>query len=196
MVRNRNRLAGHGLVALFVVLIGGGVASANNPKTPAADPVTGLPPATGAKMVTLTPQEQLAQAKSFATSFETVRDGIRRELEEARKKNDVVKKLCLDDKLNQIDNAIAKSGDRLKALEAAVKQGDVDLANHEYTILSVLNQRAQQLDAEAKLCVGKEINTVGDSSTKTDIDGTLSGDAEFPKITLVTEPPTCTSCFK
>ncbi len=196
MGRNQKRFFGY-LAAAFIAgpaLLSVGVATAQAP-------AGGQPgqPDNGAKVVNLSPADELEQAKGFVGSMDHIREGVRRDLEEARQKGDVVKKLCLDDKLNQLDVALQKATDREKALEAAVKASDAELSNHEYTILSVLNQRAQALDAEAKLCIGKEIVAVGDSSTQMDIEGVLPGEEEtvsFPTPPLVTEPPVCASCFR
>ena len=80
-----------------------------------------------------------------------------------------------------------------------MKLNDVELSNHEFTILSVLNQRSTSLDAEAKLCIGKEVVSVGDSSIQVDVETQLPGEdvtTNFPTPALVVEPPACASCFK
>jgi len=178
----------------ILALVGSGVAIAQQP-------VSGVPEfdLPGGKAVKLSAPEQLEQARGFVASMERVRESVRRDLEEARSKGDVVKKLCLDDKLNQLDIALRKASEREKALENAVKVSDAELSNHEFTILSVLNQRATALDAEAKLCIGKEIVSVGDSSTQMDVEGAMPGEEQttaFPTPPLVTEPPACASCFR
>jgi hypothetical protein len=188
---NRRKLA-YGL-GCVLALLGHGIATAQQPGPDA--PVE----TTGGRQVRLSPTEQLDQARGFVGAMERIRDGIRRELEEARTKGDVVKKLCLDDKLNQLDIALRKASEREKALENAVKVNDSELSNHEFTILSVLNQRANSLDAEAKLCIGKEVVSVGDSATQMNIEGTLPGEEQtvgFPTPAMITEPPACASCFR
>lgn len=192
MQRTKQRsmaVAAAGILALVVH----GVATAQQPAGGASEFDA------GPKVARLTPAEQLDQARGFVGSMERVRDGIRRDLEEARNKGDVVKKLCLDDKLNQLDIALRKASEREKALESAVKLNDVELSNHEFTILSVLNQRSTSLDAEAKLCIGKEVVSVGDSSIQVDVETQLPGEdvtTNFPTPALVVEPPACASCFK
>jgi hypothetical protein len=178
----------------LLALIGSGVAVAQQPE--GGIPEFDLP---GGKPVKLSPAEQLEQAQGFVSTMERVRESVRRDLEEARSKGDVVKKLCLDDKLNQLDIALRKASEREKALENAVRVNDGELSNHEFTILSVLNQRATALDAEAKLCIGKEVVAVGDSSTQMDIEGAMPDESQttaFPTPPLVTEPPACASCFR
>jgi hypothetical protein len=63
--------------------------------------------------------------------------------------------------------------DRQTALQAAVQRGDAELANHEFTILTVLRQRAEQLTAEANQCLGEELAFVGQTEVTTDINPNL-----------------------
>jgi hypothetical protein len=193
----RNQILGYSLVGLFAVLIGQGVATAQGAgDDPAAQPVE--PPAAVAKQVNLSMTEQLAQAESQLGRMESVRNNVRRDLEEARQQRDVVKTLCLNDKLNQIDVAVRSAGERKRSLELAVKRSDQDLSNHEFTILTVLYQRTQQLDAEAKQCIGKEVGFVGESSTTVEVnpDLPLEDPSEYPTPPIIAEPPNCASCMR
>lgn len=190
----RKNSVGYSLVGLFVAVLGHGVATAQDP---VGGPTLDVPSA--ARTVSLSPKEQLDQANAFVAAMERIRETVRRELEDARNKKDVVKTLCLDDKLNQLDVALRKVQDRTKALQAAVDRGDSELSGHEYTIVAVLHQRALQLDAEARQCIGKEIVSVGESDTKLEIEGDLPGEEQtttFPVPPIITEPPTCASCFQ
>lgn len=197
-------IVGLTLAGLLAVAVGQRVASAQAPAPPA--PAVPAPGGNGgdglgmAQQVQLGPQEQLAEANRIASNMEGVRSSINRDLAEAREQRDVVKTLCLNDKLNQIDVAIRSAGERQRALELAVNRNDADLGNHEFTILSVLDQRAEQLDAEAKQCIGKEVGFVGESSVTMDIDPNLPSEDPTalpdPELTKVVEPPQCASCFR
>ena len=116
---------------------------------------------------------------------------------DARSQRDVVKTLCLNDKLSQLNVAISSAQERHDALQAAVKRNDVDLATHEFTIMSVLRQRSDQLMAEANQCLGEVIGTPGNSSVITTIDKNLPVEdpSQYPNFPLTTEPPTCESCY-
>lgn len=144
----------------------------------------------------LSPAEQLAQADKLIPQMEQAATGIRHQLEKARADRDVVKTLCLNDKLSQVDTAIRSARDRRTALAAA--QGDAELANHEFTISGVLWQRAQQLTAEANQCIGEELSFIGQTQVTTQIDPTLPGSdlTEPPPTdpTLISAPPQCVSC--
>jgi hypothetical protein len=126
------------------------------------------------------------------------RTSVRRQLETARSQRDVVKTLCLNDKLNQIDVAIRSARERRQGLELAVNRRDADLSNHEFTILTVLRQRAEQLTAEANQCIGQEAGFIGDSAVTATIDPNLPKEdpSEYPVPQIIIEPPACSSCFR
>ncbi len=146
----------------------------------------------------LSPQEELNQANSILSRMDQAAATVRRQLEAARAARDVVKTLCLNDKLSQIDVAIRSARDRQAALQAAAQRNDAELANHEFTILTVLRQRTEQLTAEANQCIGEEVAFVGATQVTTQIEPGLPNvdNTEYPPTdpTLVTGPPQCTSC--
>jgi hypothetical protein len=151
-----------------------------------------------ARQVTLSPAEQLAQSETFLARMDSARTVVRKQLETARAERDVVKTLCLNDKLNQIDVALRSARERKQGLELAVNRNDVDLASHEFTILTVLRQRSEQLTAEANQCIGKEAGFIGDSAVTSTIDPNLPDEdpSEYPTTAIIAEPPACSSCFK
>ena len=149
------------------------------------------------RKTSLTPTEQLGESSKHLARMEQSAGGVRKMLEEARRQRDVVKTLCLNDKLSQIDVAIRSGRDRRTQLEAAAKRGDAELTNHEFTILTVLRQRSEQLVAEANQCIGEDAAFVGDTRTNVTIDPSIPPDeTPYPPTdpTLVIGPPPCTSC--
>ncbi len=186
--------------AVLTLAIGQGVAIAQAPQDPAkpADPAAGAPVDAGLqRQATLSPKDQLAQADSDLARMEQSRSTVRRQLMEAREKRDVVKTLCLNDKLTQMNVAVTSAQERREALAAAVKRGDADLSTHEFTILSVLRQRSDQLSTEANQCIGEEVGVIGQSSVTVDIEDLPEEDpSEYPDFGIATEPPGCASCVK
>jgi len=124
----------------------------------------------------LTPQDELTQADATIAKMDQSSTTIRRQLDTARQGRDVVRSLCLSDKLSQVDVASRSARDRQVALQAAVQRNDAELANHEFTILTVLRQRAEQLGAEANQCIGEEVAFVGQTQVVTVVDPNLPGD--------------------
>lgn len=121
----------------------------------------------------LSPQDELTQADSILTRMDQASGTVRRQLERARTQRDVVKSLCLNDKLSQIDVAARSAKDRQSALQAAAQRSDVELSNHEFTIMTVLKQRAEQLAAEANQCLGEEVAFVGQTQVQAEINPEL-----------------------
>lgn len=187
---------------LYAVGILAYVASAGAQTPPPATPA----PAAGAgsdaqvgfqRKTQLTPQEQVVESQKHLARMEAAGAGVRKMLEEARKQRDVVKTLCLNDKLSQIDVAIRSGRDRRQQLQAAVGRNDVELSNHEFTILTVLRQRVEQLVAEANQCIGEESAFIGDTKTTVTVDpGIAPEETPYPDTnpTLIVGPPQCTSC--
>src|SRR6185503_10725803 len=191
----RQNVLGFTAVTAFAFLIGHGIA--------AAQAQTGAPPVPDAnagmtRQVNLSPAEELAQTDAFLARMDASRMGVRRQLETARAQRDVVKTLCLNDKLNQIDVAIRSARERKDALQAAAQRSDADLANHEFTILSVLRQRADQLTAEANQCIGQEAGFITDSAVTSTIDPNLPQEdpSLYPEPSVIVEPPACSSCIR
>ena len=150
------------------------------------------------KQQQLTPQQQLVEADSQISRMEQASANVRRQLEEARAARDVVKTLCLNDKLSQIDVATRSAKDRRQSLQLAIGRTDSELGNHEFTILTVLRQRVEQLTAEANQCIGEEATLIGESKVTTTVDPTLPPDDDTtyqpPDPNVVINPPSCTSC--
>jgi hypothetical protein len=146
----------------------------------------------------LSPQEELAQSEAILGRIDAAAATVRRQLEVARAARDVVKTLCLNDKLSQIDVANRSSRDRQTALQSAVQRNDVELANHEFTIMTVLRQRVEQLTAEANQCIGEEMAFIGQTQITTTIDPNLPpvDTTLYPPTddTFVSGPPACSTC--
>lgn len=186
------RLLGVVLVGGVSLLVGTGIAAAQAGGAAPPDASAGV-----ARQVTLSPQEQVAQADGFVARMETSRNGVRRQLETARTQRDVVKVLCLNDKLNQIDVAIRSAKERKQALESAAQRNDADLASHEFTILGVLRQRTDQLTAEANQCIGEEGVSIDEAAVNVTVEDIPKEDpSEYPSSDVIVDVPACASCFK
>jgi hypothetical protein len=135
----------------------------------------------------LTPQEEQAQADAILSRMTQAAATVRRQLDTARQARDVVKSLCLSDKLSQIDVAARSAKDRQTALQAAAQRNDAELSNHEFTMLTVLRQRTEQLTAEANQCIGEDLAFVGQTQVETEYPEGLPSDdtTQYP----ATDPP-------
>ncbi len=147
----------------------------------------------------LAPADELAQADAIIAHMDQSSNTVRRQLESARAARDVVKTLCLNDKLSQIDVATRSARDRQAALQAAVQRNDAELADHQFTVLTEHRRRAEQLTAEANQCIGEEVAFVGQTQVTVQVDpnipntDTTTVDPNPNPIPVYTPPP-CMSC--
>jgi hypothetical protein len=155
--------------------------------------------------VSLTPEQQAAEAESIVSFASNASQTVGRRLQSARQQHDVVKTLCLNDKLSQVDVAGKSAQDRRGAHAAAVGRHDTELANHEFTILTVLKQRIEQLMTEANQCIGEEAAYTGATTTFTTVDPNLPPDepppfmpiepVNVPTAPIEVNPPSVSSQF-
>jgi len=146
----------------------------------------------------LSTQEELAQAELILSRLDQAAGTVRRQLDTARQGRDVVKSLCLSDKLSQIDVAGRSARERQAALQSAAQRNDGELSNHEFAILTVLRQRTEQLGAEANQCIGEEVAFVGQTLVVMTTEPNLPSAEDttgFPPVLplIVTAPPVVTS---
>ena len=185
-------------IGFFGLLISGGfgVAYAQDLDKTAPPPADG---SVGMKRdVKLSPDEQLKAADAVLGRIDNASNTVRKQLEQARAQRDVVKSLCLNDKLTQIDVAARSGKDRREALRQAAARQDSELATHEYTILMVLKDRVDQLIAEANQCIGEEAGFVGETKVTVTIDPNLPREdpAQYPENPIISVPPSCASCVQ
>ncbi len=188
-------------ISLAAALVGAGLLvgaaqaqSGGETPLPAATETAGMQ-----RQVKLSPEEQVKSGQEILARMDSVRKDVQTQLEKAREQRDVVKSLCLSDKLTQIDVAKKSAGERFTALQAAVTRQDTDLANHEYTMLVVLKDRTAQLQAEAAQCIGVEAGFVGESKVTVEVSPNLPHEdpTEYPPNNpIITQPPACVSCVQ
>ncbi len=149
----------------------------------------------GQQDVALSPQQMLTEAKAYLPAMDRGANAVRQQLAVAREQKDVVKTLCLNDKLNQIDLAIRTATDRVEGLGAAVSQNDVDRSRHQFTVVQVLRDRVNTLVSEANQCIGEETGFVEESAVTVEIDDSIPDEdpSEFPADPILSGPPVLSS---
>jgi len=172
-------------VGVAIAQEGGGDAS------PAPEPKN----VNGGADVSLEPKQMLDKAQGMVPEMEGQRGTVNEQLAEAKKKRDVVKALCLDDKVKQMKLAIDTAKDRVVDLTSAVSQNDPDRSKHEYTVIQVLRERVQTLVVEAQQCIGEETGFVGNSDVILNVDPAVpdADPSDFPEDPLESEPPVLSS---
>jgi hypothetical protein len=177
-----------GLTAALAVLSVFGAASAQD--APAAAPAAPAAPAPAAEPE-LTPQQMLTQARSFLPGMDRAAVIVRHQLQTAREQKDVVKSLCLNDKLNQMDLATRTATDRVAGLEAGANANDVERSKHQYTVILVLRDRVNTLVSEANQCIGEDVGFVGESNVTMEVDSDIPDvdPSVFPEDPIISQPP-------
>lgn len=179
------------LTVASVSAVGAAIAQEGGGPTPSV----GAREVKGGEDVSLTPKQMLDKVREFVPEMEKLRAVVAQQLAEAKKKKDVVKALCLDDKVKQMKLATDTAKDRVVDLSSAVSQNDPDRSKHEFTVIQVLRERVQTLVAEAQQCIGEETGFVGSTDVTMTIDPAVPDvdPSDFPDDPLVSEPPVLSS---
>lgn len=128
------------------------------------------------------PQQILDESRASVDRMEATADNISRLLRGAREQKDVVKALCLDDKMNQVDVAVRAAADRLAIIESSVSSGSTERLEHDQSVLSALTARGGELAVEANQCIGEESGSMGDAELKVTFDPAIpEGDVSTPQ---------------
>lgn len=149
---------------VLVATFGWGLAFAQQP-----DP-EGAPPVADADV---SAEQMKAQASHAQSRIEAVKSQIQAMLDSAQEARNVVRVVCLTDKRNQLDLALATVKDRHAAMLGALGRGALTQARHEYRLLIVVFDRAEVLGTESNQCLGQEAGIAGESSLLVDIDPEL-----------------------
>lgn len=105
-------------------------------------------------------------AKKAVDAVDAAEDKVRKLLESAQDKRDVVRVLALADKNNQIGLALGTIRDRHASFLAALTRGNEARAQHEYRLMMVVLERVSMLLAEVdKITADSE----GDMFTSTNV---------------------------
>lgn len=123
-------------------------------------------------------QEMLKMAQVAIEDIEGASRDIAKQQQEARRERDVVRVLCLSDKLGQIDVALRSAKARSDALSVALDRDDLDRAHHESLVMGVLAARVKVLVGESSQCVGEETGFIGEAEVNVSIDPNLPDDSE------------------
>ena len=118
--------------------------------------------------VDLSPQDMLAQAEAYRTNMTQTTQRLNQMVDEARRQKDVIRLNCLTDKVVQANANMNILEKAIQSLQDAIGRNDQGAATHEYTRVTIVNQKVQILGAEAEGCVGEELQFVG--ATKVDVE--------------------------
>jgi hypothetical protein len=118
----------------------------------------------------MTPADQVTESQRLLANGQSLSLRVQGMLDQSRREGDVLRVTCLDDKLTQVNAHVRTLGDRVDALQEAVRLADEARRNHEFTVIVVLGQNLVVLDRAASECIGQDIYEIGTTRVVTTID--------------------------
>ncbi len=122
----------------------------------------------------LSPAELMRQAKGYLIQMHQAAATVQDQAGGARNERDVVRVLCLNDKLTQITLAIHSAEERTTNLFTAATHNNRTQANHEFTIVRILKDRVSSLASDSNQCIGEKIGVVGETKVDTAVDPSVT----------------------
>ncbi len=105
--------------------------------------------------------DMLKQGREYRTSMDKVVADLQALVEQAKKQKDVIRLNCVMDKLMQVKVNMNIADEALRKLQEAAGRSDDSASLHEYTRITIVNQKVQVLQNEGQTCVGAELNYIG-----------------------------------
>lgn len=124
----------------------------------------------------LTTQEMISQAREYQQGMGQVLKRIQVLQETARKQKDIIKLNCVQDKLVQARVNVGIADQALTSLQENVARADEGGRTHEFTRLTIINQKVTVLGAEAENCVGEDLSFVGATRIDVEVDPSVPKD--------------------
>jgi hypothetical protein len=168
-----------GLVAFAALAAGNGAL---------AVPGENAPPAAGGDIAVkqrpvLTPQEMLTQSREYFKGMQDVVKRITDLQAQSKRQKDIIRLNCVTDKLVQSRVNVTIAEQSMASLQETIGRADEGGRAHEFTRLTIINQKVLVLGAEAENCIGEDLSFVGATRVDVDVDPSL------PQIDVTTTPP-------
>jgi hypothetical protein len=141
------------------------------------------------KDVKLTPEETMTQAKDYNTKMQQMLRDVSKLRDDAQKQKDVIKLNCITDKLTQIKGHMAVVDKSMVSLSDAIAKRDDGTRLHEFTRVTILAQKVNTLNSEARNCVGEDITYFGDQRVIVEVDPSITPDDPTYNKPPAVEPP-------
>jgi hypothetical protein len=150
----------------------GGTVFAQAPATPppAAPPPPAAVDLSVKQQPMLSPAEMVNQSKEYLHGMGDVIKRIQALQEEAKRQKDIIRLNCVTDKLVQarVNENIAEQS--MATLQESVVKNDPGAETHEFTRMTIVNQKVTVLGAEAENCIGEDLSFVGATRVDVEVD--------------------------
>jgi hypothetical protein len=169
------------LVLLSVLVAGSAFAQPERTITPGAPPAATTGPGAGGPAAgevdisvkqrsMLAPQDMLGQGKDYFRGMNDTLGHIQSLQETARRQKDIIKLNCVTDKLVQAKVNINIAEQAMTSLQESIARNDEGGRTHEFTRLTIVNQKVLVLGTEAENCIGEDLSFVGATRVDVEID--------------------------
>ena len=177
----------------------GGEVPAPAPAVAAAPAPAPLDPSAVQKS-TISGDEMLSQGREYRQQIQATTMQVQVQSEQAKADKDVIRLNCLLDKLTQVKVNANMLDQSLQSLQECVSRHDEGAQLHEYTRVTIINQKVQVLRTEADACVGAETNYVGPTKVVVEYPAGLTDTIDQPPVVVppltIIEPPIVASPYK
>lgn len=130
--------------------------------------------------------DRLRDGERILGHAQELRTTMDNRLQAASNRSDIVMVDCLTPLRTQLEASLGSAEQRVRALRLLSNGGDETAAAHEYTMLSVMGQRFQVLEADMNQCLGDSDITAGDDNVTVEL--TIDLPAEDPTDVLAPPP--------
>ena len=118
----------------------------------------------------LTPDEMITQSREYFKTMNDVLKRIQSLQDQAKQQKDIIRLNCVTDKLVQTKVNINIAEQSMAALQESIGRADEGGRTHEFTRLTIVNQKVTVLGAEAENCIGEDLSFVGATRVDVDVD--------------------------
>ncbi|HVV51792.1 MAG TPA: hypothetical protein VHO06_19140 [Polyangia bacterium] len=161
------------LIATTTIFLGGSV-FAQGPAAPETPPPPGAPGGSVDLSVkqrpVLTPVEMTNQAKEYFKGMGDVLKRIQTLQDQAKREKDIIRLNCVTDKLVQARVNVNIAEQSMATLQESIARNDEGEETHDFTRLTIVNQKVTVLGAEAENCIGEDLSFVGATRVDVEVD--------------------------
>jgi hypothetical protein len=119
---------------------------------------------------TLTPADMVNQSKEYFTGMGAVVKRIQTLQDQAKREKDIIRLNCVTDKLVQARVNVNIAEQSMATMQESIARSDEGEETHEFTRLTIVNQKVTVLGAEAENCIGEDLSFVGATRVDVEVD--------------------------
>jgi hypothetical protein len=128
----------------------------------------------------------LGQAKEYFKNMNEILKRITNLQDQSKRQKDIIRLNCVTDKLVQSKINLTIAEQSMVSLQESIARADEGGRAHEFTRLTIVNQKVTVLGAEAENCIGEDLSFVGATRVDVEVDPNLpQNDITQPPTTIV-----------